>query len=148
MAHVDRSIKYILEENGDIFMSSRVPQTEGRRARVIEMLCKIERKFPESDIAEYCHEKVVEICRGNPFEQSKLLLLSQCDQWVEENGKYALSLKPNYDKTNVTEAVGKLVRMKREGDGNDSERDPRLENLLEAIKNSPIMWNLPKVFSF
>jgi hypothetical protein len=112
---IDATVDHILQTKGRIFIPSNVPETEWRKAKVLEMLHELVKSFPRTRIADYCEREIKEKClddfddSGKNFGYMKLLLLSQCNTWDEKDGKYELS--PRAQHSTVREAIEALEEM-------------------------------------
>jgi hypothetical protein len=117
---IDATVDHILQTKGRIFVPPNVPEMEWRKAKVLEMLHELVKSFPRTRIADYCEKKIKEEClsnfddSGKNFGYMKLLLMSQCNTWNEQEGKYDLS--PRAQHSTVREALEALNEMVDEED--------------------------------
>jgi hypothetical protein len=85
---------------------------EWRKAKVLEMLWVIQQESiqrPLVNIPGICYEKMKLVCENDEVAKAKLLLMSQCRVWGEEDSVY--QLLPPKDEQMVKDSITSLLKM-------------------------------------
>ncbi|MDR2812384.1 MAG: hypothetical protein LBB05_01150 [Puniceicoccales bacterium] len=83
-----------------------------------------------SNIVGICYEKIKGISGNNKYEMARLLLISQCKVWNEQEGQYELRIDKN--ETTVRSSI-KLLYVLAQKQGEDAEK---AQELLRSINGS------------
>jgi hypothetical protein len=157
MPRIDETVRRVLELNEIFTPPMGVPQDTWRKAKVFEMLYEIEKAFPQDLVDRYCGRKVWECClqgedlgnRGEDtlreyFKRMKLLLMSQCNVWREDEKEYELS--PDAKTPTVREALRKLSEIIGSNEICERLRN-QVNGFLVAVKGNNHFENYPELGS-
>jgi hypothetical protein len=127
---ITRTLDY--SQGGGCVLKKNLPE-EWRDAKVVEILYEITETRDQNlmDLIADCYSMIRGKCENSKFKRAKLLLMSQCTVWNEEEEKFGLQV--DRDKEVIRKAIHLLYAVSQQEDGGtEAENAGRL---LESLKS-------------